>query len=420
MVLFGLAIETMVNSMKNSRNVVQLLKFYRGALSCLVLLSIATSLYSQTAKSVTPVEQGVTDDTIVVGSVLPLTGSLESIGLPVKTVLTAFSEEVNIKGGINGRRLVIKFADAGSNVVNTRPTVERLIREENVFALATSNIAASEKEVSDLMGQLKTPLVGPLTLYPPAGSASNRYVFYVSAGVDTQARALVDFIASKPDLKTKKTAILYLSTLWNLQTVTAIKEELKKNALEEPQVLAYENGKFDPVQVTKQLMTTGQELVFLITTSNEAQAFFKEADNSKWYPTIFQSSALGSLDLPAQFHQKVFISFPTSPSDLTPEGIAEFRGFSQKYKLPSERAALQITSFASLKILVEGLRRAGRDLTRERFIQALESLTGYSTGLTPLISYGPNRHVGWQGAYVVSVDLEQKKFVPVSGWLEVK
>ena len=52
-------------------------------------------------------------------------------------------------------------------------------------------------------------------------------------------------------------------------------------------------------------------------------------------------------------------------------------------------------------------------------IQALEGFYNYQTGLTPPITYGPNRRVGAAGAYVVMVDLKEKKFIPVSGWVSV-
>ena len=386
-----------------------------------MLISLATCVYSQTAKVSAASEPGVTENTVVIGSVLPATtGQLASIHLPVKSLLTAFFDEVNSKGGINGRRVVLKFAETASTAADTRANFERFIREENVFALSTSNIAGAENEIAELMRDTKTPLVGPLTLYPQISSSLNRHVFYLLSGVDTQARALVDFLASKPDLKTKKTAIIYSSNPWDVQTVAAIRGQLKKDGLDEPLVLVYEHGKFDASQIVKKLTVNKCELLFFYGSGDDGFTLSKEAEKNDWYPTFFQAGVIRtSMELSPKFHQKVFLSFPTSPADQTAEGIAEFRSFSQKYKLSTERMATQVNTYASAIILVEGLRRAGRELTRERLVQSLESLSNYSTGLTPPITYGPNRRTGSSGAYVISIDLEQKKFVPVSGWLEI-
>jgi hypothetical protein len=56
-------------------------------------------------------------------------------------------------------------------------------------------------------------------------------------------------------------------------------------------------------------------------------------------------------------------------------------------------------------------------LSRERLISALEGFYQFETGLTPAITYGPNRRIGTLGAYVVSVDPAKKAFVPASEWI---
>ena len=65
------------------------------------------------------------------------------------------------------------------------------------------------------------------------------------------------------------------------------------------------------------------------------------------------------------------------------------------------------------------MRRVGKDLSREKLIQALEGLYEFSTGLTPAITFGPNRRIGAMGTYVVTIDLKERRFVPASGWISV-
>jgi hypothetical protein len=68
-------------------------------------------------------------------------------------------------------------------------------------------------------------------------------------------------------------------------------------------------------------------------------------------------------------------------------------------------------------VLVESLKRAGKDLSREKLIQTLEGLYEYQTGLTPALTYGPNRRVGARGAHVITINLKDKQLVPVDGWI---
>jgi ABC-type branched-subunit amino acid transport system substrate-binding protein len=78
-----------------------------------------------------------------------------------------------------------------------------------------------------------------------------------------------------------------------------------------------------------------------------------------------------------------------------------------------------MSAYTAVKILVEALRRAGRNLSREELIRALEGFYEYSTGLTPAITYGPNRRIGAMGAHVVTVDLEKKQFLSASRWISI-
>jgi ABC-type branched-subunit amino acid transport system substrate-binding protein len=141
-----------------------------------------------------------------------------------------------------------------------------------------------------------------------------------------------------------------------------------------------------------------------------------------WFPRILLQSGGVSASLfnaPAGFEGKVFFTLPTAASDHTEEALKEYRALAEKYKLPQKHLAAQISAFAATKILVEGLKRAGKDLSRERLIQVLEGFYDYKTGLMPAITWGPNRRVGAMGAYVVLVDLKGKQFVPASGWVSI-
>ena len=63
---------------------------------------------------------------------------------------------------------------------------------------------------------------------------------------------------------------------------------------------------------------------------------------------------------------------------------------------------MQIATIASARILIEGLQRAGRNLSRTNFVTALAALRDFKTGLLPPVSFDANRRTGVQGAYIVT------------------
>ena len=89
----------------------------------------------------------------------------------------------------------------------------------------------------------------------------------------------------------------------------------------------------------------------------------------------------------------------------------------QNNKLASRHAAAQASAIAAAKILVYGLERSGKNLSRERLVTTLEGLYEFDTGLMPRLTFGPNRRIGSMGAYIVTIDPEKKLFPATVEWI---
>lgn len=368
-------------------------------------------------------DPGISESKIVIGIAAPTKGALGDLGLAVKAVTTAYFEDLNSQGGIYSRRVELKFIETGDTPAATRANVERFLKDEQIFAMTAVFIAGAEKEIIPLMAQEEVPLVGPFTLYPQTGFPLNRQVFYLLSGIDTQARALISFAAHKPELTKVGIAVVYPRSEINAGVFEAIKDQSKKDGLSVPQLSDYEAGRFDGAETVKQLKQAGRGVVFFLGSGEEVQSFLREADKLSWYPSIFLPSSSGGIGIfgaPAGFDGKIFTSVPTTAPDQNAEAMKEFQALAEKYKLSTHHLAAQISAYSAAKILVEALKRAGKDLSREKLIQTLEGFYEYSTGLTPPITFGPNRRIGAMGAYVVTINLKDKQFTPASGWIEIK
>ena len=87
------------------------------------------------------------------------------------------------------------------------------------------------------------------------------------------------------------------------------------------------------------------------------------------------------------------------------------------YDIPAQHLPAQVAALVSARILVEGLQRGGRELTRAKFVAALAALQNFETGLIPPISFGPNRRTGVRGAHVVTLGRTQVK--PEHIWISL-
>ena len=365
---------------------------------------------------------GVTEDTITVGTLLPLQGPLAEIGQAMRAVMTACFEEVNAHGGIYNRKLkleVSEYAEVPGDAAATN--FRRLIDGRHVFALVSAFSVGAEKELAAFMESVAVPLVGPFTLLPQDDSGLNRFTFYLFSGVEDQARVLLDFAAQKLPLSNPRVAVVYPGAGPFLGVVDAITAQVKKHQWSPVERLGYFHDQFDPARLVRELRGRDIEVVFFLGSGGELRAWMEEAKNQRWTPYVLLSGPLAGkdiFDLPPDFAKdKIFLAYPTLPSDQTRAGVTEFKALQEKYQLSGRHLAAQISAFSAAKILIEGLKLVGKDLSREKLVGALEGIREFDTGLTPRITYGPNRHIGARGAYVVTVDSEKNTLVPVSAWV---
>jgi ABC-type branched-subunit amino acid transport system substrate-binding protein len=365
-------------------------------------------------------DPGISERNIVLGTAGPTKGRLADISQASRAVTAAFFDELNSQGGIYDRRFEVKFLETAETPAATRAAMDRWLKDGEIFALSGVVMAGFEKDLLPLIANREVPLIGPLTLYPETGTPLNRQVFYLLSGVEGQARAFVEFAASKAELKNQSIAVVFTQGESSSKLLQAISEENKRAGFGKPRAFDYLAGQFDAASTARQLKTANSNLVFFLSGGKDVLSFLAEAVKIDWYPSIFIVGASSEIfGAPLAFSEKIFLSFPTSPADQSPEGVREFSALAEKYKLPKEHLAAQLSAFSSAKILTEAIRRVGKDLSREKLIQALEGLYEYQTGLTPAITYGPNRRIGAMGAYIIKVDLKEKQFVPAAGWISV-
>ncbi len=351
----------------------------------------------------TDLDPGLTETTVTVGLVSPSSGALAEVSAAMKDVLVAYFDSINSRGGIFSRKIELKVVDA---------------RKEQVFAFVGGLSAGSDPQLAGLARTEEIPIVGPSTLLPHLENPANRYLFYLLPGVSEQAMSLVNYAASQPELKRASTAVVYSDSTLGNATGTAAVEQARKSGLTVAKKLVFKPDTFDARAIVNELKTANVESLFFFGDAKEQTSLLNEGAAAGWSPNLFFLGTLSGRDLSTQAESKnkIFLAFPTVPSDVSSEGAAEFRALQEKYKIAPRHTAAQLSAFAAAKVFVEGLTRAGRDLNREKFINALDTLYDYDTGVTPRLTFGPNRRVGAAGAHIVTFDPVTKEFKPL-GWV---
>lgn len=358
-------------------------------------------------------DPGLTETTITVGTIVRGEGPLWDVGQSVRSVLSAYFDELNREGGIFGRKVELRvITSSGEQDVKTA------LAGGEIFALVSPFMAGKEKELATLFEQEELPVVGPVTLLPQTGFPLNRHVFYLYSGLSQQVAAMCSF--AKENLKSSRLAVVSPNNAVTYDLPAAVEEQSKRLDFTLTTIGRYSEGEFNARQLARQLRQTDSDAVFVFGSPEEQRQLIAEFDKLHWMPNVFLIGSLAGKDLfemAAGFKGKIFVSYPTLPSDRAPAMIARFLALAQKHNLPTSHTTAQLSAYCAARILVEGLRLIGRDLSRERLVSALEGLRDFDTELTPRVTYGPNRRIGSLGAYIVAVDPEKKQLIPSGGWV---
>lgn len=362
----------------------------------------------------TDTDPGVEPDRVTVATLLPLDGPGAATGRAMAQVLHAHFADVNARGGVFGRRIDLLAIPAGDSPEQSVDGVRRAMAAEQIFAFVGAYTVGVDAEILGLLREDRVPLVGPFTL-DPGDAFLDSSAFYLYPGFSEQARALADR-ALEAAGKAATIAVVGPARGNVDAPVAAVQDQLRHRDGSEPVVVRYATGEFDAAAIRDQA-ADATALIFLGSQA-ELETLLGTLAQADVLPAVYALSAFMSgplFEAPRAFDQRIYLAFPTYFSDLSARGRADYRDLAERHALPPDHVQAQIAALAAARLLVEGLQRAGRELSRVRLVAALEALYAFETGLTPPLSYGPNRRIGARGAHIVAVDLVNRTYAVVDG-----
>jgi ABC-type branched-subunit amino acid transport system substrate-binding protein len=369
----------------------------------------------------TDYDPGLSADRLRLGTLLPSAGRLGEAGQAMAAVLRAQVASLNDKGGLFGRKVELVIAEYSEDRVRSLANAERLFGEQQVFAVVSPFTSGIEREVGALAERLGVPVVGPFTLRTQLAPDVNRQTFFVLAGLGEQVRVLAEFATRRLQLVDPVVAVLHPDDD-EMQPIARIAvEAFHERGWARARAVPYPPGRFAARQTVARLQQDGVRLVLFLGSDAELEQLGAQMRDAIWSPYLLAPGvrvARAASALPSTMGERIFLAYPTQPGDVTPAGAAALAA-AQRGSGPGGHLPAQVSAYAAMRVLEEGLKRAGRDLSRARLVAALENLFSYETMVTPAISYGPSRRVGALGGYVVVADPSSRTLRPVGGYIRV-
>jgi ABC-type branched-subunit amino acid transport system substrate-binding protein len=366
-------------------------------------------------------DPGLSPESITVGTLLPPEQLDRERRLAVLATLNAFADDLNRRGGLFNRKLSIIAADLDPTRDRAGESVARFLDRQPVFALLVADIRGVEEEVARAVESRNVPLIGPLTPRPYPASPPLRNVFYLQPSLEDQARALA--IHSTPSATSEASAIVHVDDDASTRAAFAVADVWTRRGRREFERVALpERGEgIDPDRLAARLAGKQTGTVVYLGHPALLRPLLEAATRASWRPTIYLPSVLAGsdlFDLPSGFGGSIRLALPYLPEDMTATGRDEFERLRSAGTLPNHHLAAQMATLAAAKVLVEGVSRCGRELSRARLIEELERLSEFPTGFSRPLTFGPNRRNGSSGSYILTLDIPGKRLQHDGGWVD--
>jgi len=347
-------------------------------------------------------EVGVTEAEILIGSCSALDGPAKFLGTETVRGAKSYLSHINDSGGVNGRKIRLVAYDDGYEPTKAIECFNHL-KQDNVFATAFFVGTPTAAKHVPMAESNKIPLLGLFTGAQFLHDPPRRYVFNVRASYYDEARDQVSGLWN--GLGIRKIGVIYQDDAFGAAVLEGVKLALKHyNAA--PTVLAsFPRNTLDVDRSIDQLRAASPEAVIIAGAYGPAAEIVKKPRGEQWKPLYVTVSFVGTeafIKAAGKDAEGTVITQvvpPVSRADLP--GVALFRKVLKKYSPEAEASSVSLEGFVDAMVLVEGLKRAGRDLTREKLIDSVESIQSLDLGLGPRLklTYGPGQHNGFDAVY---------------------
>ena len=380
-----------------------------------ILLTLSFSPVS--AKGV----RGVTDDTIKIGITSDLTGPVAVKGRQYCDGVKTYLRYVNDQGGIHNRKFKVIIDDNRYSIPICISSFKKVVYRDKVFSLfILSQTAAVEALFNDIE---RAKIV---TSSMPHGESivrpMKRHIFVPVASYEDHLKVDVDYIMN--DLKAKNPRIAFVGpdTETSKIDLAGLADRVKVYNLPPVRVEIASMGSIEAASQILRLKRYKPDYVFIGASGVALAALvLREARKYRFSPSGFFGEYSNCDDVVVAMAKKAAKNFYASnvfnPWFEDTPGMRRLRQITIKYHPNSEsKISFYTHGWTQGMLLEQGLKRAGRDLTTEGLVNALESIKDFRTGLTGAISFSPENHRGGNYLKIFKADVEKARMVPVTGW----
>jgi branched-chain amino acid transport system substrate-binding protein len=365
-------------------------------------LLAAASLTMLAAAAFAETQRGVTDTEILVGTITDLSGVTAVQGVNNANAVRLAFDEVNEKGGINGRKIRYIVEDSQYQVPRAVQAINKLINNDGVFVTiedggtpmnnATFPMAI-EKNVPKLL-----PLSAARSMYEPFHKLKfSQYSSYVD-----EMRAGVKYFIEQRGRKS--ICAMYQDTDFGKDVLAGAQMQVEAMGMKIVATTAHKPTDTDFTAAIAKLREANCDLITMGTIVRDSTLIIATVKKIGWNVDLLGQVAsydTAIAEAPGKVGEGFYSMSPSLyayPDDPRPA----IKEFAQKYKA---RYGFDVNylgemGYTSAQIAIEALKRAGRDLTVDSLVKAMESIQDYHDIFGGTYSFSPTNHHGATAAFL--------------------
>ncbi|MFO1025362.1 MAG: ABC transporter substrate-binding protein [Acetobacteraceae bacterium] len=371
-----------------------------------------------TASAVTSVQaagptQGVTDTEILVGTVTDLSGVTAIQGVNSANAIRLLFDEVNASGGINGRKIKYIVEDSQYQVPRAVQAMNKLLNNDKVFMTIQDGGTPMNNATFQMAIDKNVPKLLPLSFARSMYEPFNRLKFSHSASYVDQMRAATRYFIEQRGRKT--ICAMYQDTDFGKDVLAGVTMQTEAMNMKVAATTAHKPTDTDFTASVTKLREANCDLIVLGTIVRDTTLIISSIKKVGWNVDLVGQAAsydTAVATAPGGVGEGFYSMTPTLyvyPDDPRPE----IRDFMARYKA---RYGIDInyigqTGVIATQIALEALRKAGRDLTVDSLVGAMESLKDVKDMYGNSYSFSPTDHHGSTKAYLAVV--KDGRWVPV-------
>jgi branched-chain amino acid transport system substrate-binding protein len=393
----------------------------QAAIASVVALSVSVPLSLVSVAPSGAAEAGVTDKEIKVGILGSLTGPAAIFGTGNLAGATIAFEEANAAGGVNGRKLAWISLDDESSPPKAIAAYKRLVDQEKVFAVFGPASSAVGQALVPTFNASTTPTFVSIFSTPAVTEPPIPMLFRTGVMNDReQGAAIADYVVDH--LGAKKIALVSQSDEYGKRGGEAVVARLaeRKIALVSNEVFNISDTDFT-AQISRTIQAAPDVLIVYgypnpsaILTRQAKQLGLKakimgaNSVGSRKYPEIVGEAAAGTQNI---------LALKVLPEGDDPAAVKFRATFEKRFPDLARQGRPDlgdVLGYGGALVFIEGLKRAGPELSQTGFVKALESLKDFDTGLILPTTFSPTDREGNHSAKIVEVQSDlTRKLLPV-------